>query len=67
MQHVRDLSPVLLLREVVEHRVFVVLQEPLARRNILALPKPQLSAVVRLAAHEVQAHAVVLDRDNAKI
>lgn len=64
--HAHDL-PRVQFWEVVEHLVIVVFQEPLAGGILLSLPKPELSSVVGLAAHEVQAHAVVLDRDNANI
>jgi hypothetical protein len=42
-------------------------QEPQAGGKLLSLPKPELSRVVDLAALEVQAHAIVLNRNNANV
>ena len=66
LQLVRDLLLVQ-FGEVVEHLVIVVLQEEVAGGVLSSLPKPELGSVVGLAAHEVQAHAVTLNRNDAGI
>ena len=66
LQLVRDLLLVQ-FGEVVEHLVIVVLQEEVAGGVLSSLPKPELGSVVGLAAHEVQAHTVTLNRDDAGI
>ena len=66
LQLVRDLLLVQ-FGEVVEHLVIVVLQEEVAGGVLSSLPKPEFGSVVGLAAHEVQAHAVTLNRNDARI